>query len=67
MSRAVAGSIEAVGSSSRSRRGRLSTALARDTRVCSPEDSKPALVSAKRSRSKSRSNSPIRSESRFTL
>ncbi len=44
MSRAVEGSIEAVGSSSSSSLGRFSIALARPSRVCSPEDSTPALV-----------------------
>ncbi len=53
-SRAVAGSSDAVGSSSRSKSGRLSMALARHTRVCSPEESTPHFVSRKRSRSNSR-------------
>ena len=43
MSRAFEGSIEAVGSSSSSSRGRLSIALARLRRVCSPDDSNARL------------------------
>ncbi len=66
-SRAVAGSIEAVGSSRSSSRGRLSTALARETRVCSPDDSSPAFTSAKRSRSKSWSTSSMRAFNPLTL
>src|SRR6185437_1643263 len=51
MSRALAGSMEAVGSSRRRMLGRLSMALARPTRVCSPEERMPHLVSRNRFRS----------------
>ena len=46
MSCAVAGSSEAVGSSSSSSCGRFSIALASATRVCSPDDSTPHFVIA---------------------
>src|ERR1700722_14204591 len=44
MSRAFEGSMEAVGSSRSSSRGRLSIALARERRVCSPDERTPAFV-----------------------
>ncbi len=50
---AVAGSSDAVGSSSSSRCGALSIALASATRVCSPDESTPHFVSRKRVRSNS--------------
>ena len=49
MSRAMAGSSEAVGSSSSRRCGRFSIAFARPTRVCSPDESTPHFVWRKRS------------------
>ena len=50
---AVAGSSEAVGSSSSSSSGRFSIAFARPTRVCSPEESTPHFVLRNGSRSNS--------------
>ena len=54
------GSTEAVGSSSSSRRGRLSIALARLSRVDSPDDSTPALAAAAASDRIPRSASSMR-------
>ena len=61
ISRAVAGSSDAVGSSSSSTVGRFSMALARHTRVCSPEESTPHFTSRNCARSNCSISSPIRS------
>jgi hypothetical protein len=60
MARALAGSIEAVGSSSNSSRGVLSMALASLTRVCSPDDSTPHLLRRTLVRSNSASSASMR-------
>ena len=66
ISRAVAGSSEAVGSSRSNSVGWLSIALASDTRVCSPDESTPHFTLRNRSRSNCAISRSIRSPSLLT-